>query len=291
MSATAVDYVRSQFELLQNWRRSVRGIARADAHRALQRVNLANEFVGPGAARYLDIGCGQRCQNALVYSAFGKQAFGIDLEPGTPMATVRIALQKNLRTFGPKRAVRSMVRQLLFDPTYYREMAAIIRRDWQLDHVRILRMNAEKLAFGNETFDFASSDQVWEHLIDVDAATREVQRVLRPGGIVSMTIALFPSLSGGHHFSWANPQQSPSTYVAPWDHLRRNSYPADAYLNRFNAQNFQAVFEKYFEVLQWVLDAPVGRDLLTPEIRSELKGYSDEELLTPNVTVLARKRG
>ena len=44
--------------------------------------------------------------------------------------------------------------------------------------------DATKLPFPDETFNAAVSTQVYEYVVDVDAAIREVRRVLRPGGRV-----------------------------------------------------------------------------------------------------------
>lgn len=42
--------------------------------------------------------------------------------------------------------------------------------------------DAEKLSFGNETFDLVYSHGVLHHTPDIDSAIREIHRVLRPGG-------------------------------------------------------------------------------------------------------------
>lgn len=48
--------------------------------------------------------------------------------------------------------------------------------------IRIQRMSADALAYGNGTFDAATAIEVLEHIPDLDATIREVGRVLKPGG-------------------------------------------------------------------------------------------------------------
>ncbi|MEO0094108.1 MAG: methyltransferase domain-containing protein, partial [candidate division WOR-3 bacterium] len=94
-------------------------------------------------------------------------------------------------------------------------------------------------------FDFVFSRAVFEHINDVPAAVKEVNRVLSLNGIAVISIHLFPSLSGGHHLEWARPDQSPSTKVPPWDHLRDNNYPVDVYLNKLTINQYREIFRLY----------------------------------------------
>jgi SAM-dependent methyltransferase len=48
----------------------------------------------------------------------------------------------------------------------------------------IARADAEKLPFGDATFDIVSSNMVFEHLSDPSAVLSEMRRVLAPGGLV-----------------------------------------------------------------------------------------------------------
>ena len=114
-------------------------------------------------------------------------------------------------------------------------------------------------------------------------------RLLRPGGVVSMTIALFPSLTGGHHHTWASPDERASPFVPPWDHLRENRFPAMAYLNQYREQDFRAVFARYFRIIEWDTSQRVGEKYLSAELASELSHFTRDDLLTPNVVMLAEK--
>lgn len=55
---------------------------------------------------------------------------------------------------------------------------------------RIFEMRNGTIPFENSTFDLVLSNQVFEHVEDLDSVLREISRVLRPGGVL---LSLFPS--------------------------------------------------------------------------------------------------
>jgi ubiquinone/menaquinone biosynthesis C-methylase UbiE len=71
------------------------------------------------------------------------------------------------------------------------------------------RMSAETIGFVDETFDAVTAIEVLEHILDLPAAMREISRVLKPGGLlyVSVPNRLFPLethtvvLPGRHEFA------------------------------------------------------------------------------------------
>ena len=62
--------------------------------------------------------------------------------------------------------------------------------------------DAARLPFPDASFDLVVSSAVWEHLPDVEGATREVGRVPSHDGLAVIQVALFPALQGGHHAEW-----------------------------------------------------------------------------------------
>jgi SAM-dependent methyltransferase len=54
---------------------------------------------------------------------------------------------------------------------------------------RVHRMTGDRIPFGDETFDLVISNQVMEHVADLDAVLAEIARVLKPGGLC---LSLFP---------------------------------------------------------------------------------------------------
>ncbi len=73
------------------------------------------------------------------------------------------------------------------------------------EHWQLVRSNVEqRLPFPSETFDIAICEQVLEHLHHPDAALREMNRILRPGGLLIVGVPIF---------------------FPPFDRVRRNVIP------------------------------------------------------------------
>lgn len=115
-----------------------------------------------------------------------------------------------------------------------------------------------------------------------------MQRVLRPEGIARISLHLFPSLSGGHRLEWAYPDESPSSIVPPWDHLRERRFPPIVHLNELCESEYSALFAQYFDVVD-VETTSEGEHLLTDELRRELSEYSVEDLTHKDMIVLLKK--
>ena len=58
------------------------------------------------------------------------------------------------------------------------------------DNGVIKRMDADRIPFDTESFDFVLNNQVMEHVPDLEGVLDEIWRVLKPGGLV---LSLFPS--------------------------------------------------------------------------------------------------
>jgi SAM-dependent methyltransferase len=130
---------------------------------------------------------------------------------------------------------------------------------------------------------------VLEHVFDLDDSLRELARVMKPGALAVHGIHLFTSLSGGHDRAWAAPDLRPPADVRPWEHLRTGRSPSMEILNRKREAEYRESFLRYYDVIEW-RRAREGEKILTPEIRRELSDYSEEELLTRAITVVARPR-
>jgi len=64
---------------------------------------------------------------------------------------------------------------------------------------RILRGNGEKLCFKDNVFDYVYSFSVLEHVSDPKTVLQEMVRVLKPGGILIISIANYLSFSERHY--------------------------------------------------------------------------------------------
>jgi SAM-dependent methyltransferase len=242
--------------------------------------------------RMLDVGCGQRIPATLLFARAGNAVTGIDTElvvtgPG-PGSFFRV-----WRSDGLERAAKTLFRQLVFDPAYYRRLGELFGSPLSRRGIDVRQLSVtEPLPFPAASFDVVISNAVFEHVADVPAAIEEVVRLLRPGGVCHIAIHLFPSLSGGHHMRWAFPDTEPPDDIPPWDHLRDNRFPAHVYLNRLVEREYREAFESTpgIEIVDWVVTRTEGEQLLTAEIEAELTPrYSRDDLLRREVVVIGRR--
>jgi SAM-dependent methyltransferase len=240
--------------------------------------------------RILEIGCGQRASQTILFTADGFETIGIDLE----IPTFRMkagSFIRIVRAHGWERALKSWCRNWLFDKPFFQRISCQYGKPLPLKQVDVRVMSATHLELPDDYFDFIFSSLVFEHIDDVPAAVREVNRVLKPQGCAWIKVHLFPSLSGGHHPEWTQWRGSSTPRVPPWDHLLGNWYPVDCPLNKLRLADYRKIFNEYLELLE---ETPLAEsaEMLTPELEAILlaKGYSREDLLTREVAFLCRKK-
>jgi SAM-dependent methyltransferase len=239
-------------------------------------------------ARVLDLGCGPRFPALLLFHTFGARATGIDTEVVDPSFGEGVGLRM-IRRHGFARFLRSLAKGVLFDRGYYRELRRRAGRPLRFRGLDIRRMDAKSLAFPDGQFDLIHSNSVFEHLEDVPRALDELSRVLAPRGIASVTVHLFPSLSGGHRMEWAFPEVDQSRTAPPWDHLRERRFPAPVFLNRLRESDFQREYDRRFEVLE-AERYREGERYLTRDLERELSGFTAVDLTTRAFRAVLRKR-
>lgn len=143
--------------------------------------------------------------------------------------------------------------------------------------ISITRMSAENMSFRDRSFDAVSTIEVLEHIPDLDAALREVYRVLRPGGhfLVTGPNRLFPLETHGFIFRGKRypPTRAPFLpWIAPLhDRL------ADA--RSFTVSSLRERIEPHgFRLMGWTrLMPPFDRSRLGRRIR----GATDKLESTP----------
>ena len=240
--------------------------------------------------KVLDIGCGQKVCQTILFKAGGADIIGIDMEIPTYKMDIK-TFMKVIKNNGVERAIKSLLRHLLFDRQFYIELSKRYGKKLPFDAMDIRMMNAVNLSFPDNTFDFIFSAWSFEHFDDVPKAISEINRVLKPSGVAWIALHLFPSLSGGHHIDWTHPDTSPSSRVLPWDHILDNRYPVNTYLNRLRLRQYRQIFYECVDVFDEQLTYE-GEKLLVPEIENILKrkGYTREDLLARTVTYLCKKK-
>jgi SAM-dependent methyltransferase len=127
------------------------GLVREPMARRRQRLSIYSRIIGTGHTAILELGCGSG-DLTCVLAELGQRVVGIDLWGASIIAARRRADTQ----LPPNEAAK----------------------------IEFLKMNAVKPQFPDETFDYAVSTSMIEHLHpeDVDIHLREVWRVLKPGG-------------------------------------------------------------------------------------------------------------
>ena len=238
----------------------------------------------------LDVGCGRLYPQTLLFHSLGHKVVGIDI---FYISTDRPPLKyyKSLRKNGWVVAIADFLDDILLKKrTFYKTLENLCVFPLTTQGLDIRQMNAEKLSFSDKSFDIVISNWVFEHIQNVPKAISEIYRVLKIGGMVYVTINLFTSLSGGHHFYWQEPEKVKPPYkIPPWDHLRKKKYPLPpVYLNKLREKDFLELFGRKFKILE-ILRYKEGENLLNSQIQEELSQYSKEELLTRDLTIICRK--
>ncbi|MEW5733835.1 MAG: class I SAM-dependent methyltransferase [Thermodesulfobacteriota bacterium] len=247
-------------------------------------------YGGLAGKRVLDVGCGKAAWLTLLCAGAGAIATGIDtevVEPGFRFSKYAGILRKN----GPERFARTLAWELLYARPYFRELAAQADFVLPFSKVDARPVSVTELPFDDDTFDYAVSHEVLEHLPDLEAAADEIARVVKPQGLTYLYVHNFASISGGHHIAWKYPDTEPSDSVPPWDHLRENRFPdIPSWINRVREKDFRAIFEHRFHILAWLPTHEEGTSLLTPEIMAELPDFSRQELLTKGFIIVGRPK-
>ncbi len=253
-----------------------------DMMKYLEKIGLIN------GKRVLDLGCGKAAWMTLLFHSLGANVTGIDTEvvkPGKRFAKYYGIMITN----GLERALRTLVWETMFAGPYYRKLAEVAQFDLNFKNVDVKSMDAEAIDFDDNVFDVIVSHEVLEHIPDLQAAAREMKRVLKPTGVMVHYLHNYTSLSGGHHIAWKYPDTEPSDTVPPWDHLRKNLFPdIPSWISRKRESEMREVFEEHFSVEKWSPYSKEGKKLLTEEIRVELSQYSEEELLTKGYLIVFR---
>ncbi|MBS7788963.1 class I SAM-dependent methyltransferase [Roseococcus sp. SDR] len=135
------------------------------------------------------------------------------------------------------------------------------------------------------------------HLLENPAATMaQISRALRPGGQVWILHE--------NYYAWGGHQKEPRSPAAfdpanadhmkfaDWRHVVPDQRPAEPVVMPLRLPQLRELVSAHFEIGKWeeVPDRSVIRPRLTPEVRARLAGYADQELLTKQVVLTARKR-
>lgn len=271
-------------------RHSMRGGAKPDLDPIFEEVALYQDLFRQHCGRYFDsaieIGYGGRPYRLLALHALGYLVAGVDAEAPV-LAPTPASLLRVLRRNGFERFAKTLVRTILFDPAEKRAFAEAVEgrglRHSRPDSGAFAVMDAAEYTPPFQP-DLVYSINVFEH-VEPRSLERIVERMwawLPADGLALVRPDIWTGLHGGHSIEWhahtlSQPRQRRSE---PWEHLRRNRFPSNTYMNKFSRRDYRAVFERHFAIVDEI-EIPRGREheYLTDEIRTELSEYTEQDLL------------
>jgi SAM-dependent methyltransferase len=245
-------------------------------HRNLAQLEK-EEITATPASSILDLACGPLAPQTVLFSSLGYSTLGVDLHipPGyLPLPGVKLWFRRNQHAKAWKAATEP----------YYQALADSVSVEFNWKKVKIELADLTRLDLADGSFNAVFCVNYLQHALDVDGLLAETARILKPGGVILADIWPYAALHGAFQYDDAS----------PWSHLREET-PAPAAseysLNKWREDRFRQTFDKYFAVEQWLLEEDeAARSQLTTDIRSELAGYDEDELIRKRIVILARKR-
>jgi SAM-dependent methyltransferase len=180
---------------------------------------------------------------------------------------------------------------------------------------RLMKMNADDMAFESGTFDLILSLSTFEHFFNCPQVLREMYRVLKPGGIVLINFQPIWTSSCGHHLHHIPVMDE---VIPPWAHLLwseesmlevcTNRWPADASMslkeviewiyhsdeiNRVDIVSLRNMFYQSDFVIKWITplrDDETNNKPAIAQYLSRLLPYSEEDLMTRGLSLLLTKK-
>jgi SAM-dependent methyltransferase len=237
----------------------------------------------------LEVGPGQWLAQARYFGRWAKVT-GIDLDV-LPQGFDIPGYMRMWRDNGWRRVAKTLGRKVLgFDRQVHSAYERVLGRVDQLPRVR--QMNATKMTFGANEFDFAYSFNVLEHVPDPGAVFRECARVVRSGGVVYHDVHLYTSDTGCHDPRIISHARED---LPVWPHLRSETTAAmvryGGYLNKLTLAQWHEIIssslpgaEVSYRKDTYDLDA-----LAKARAAGELSGFTDDELTVRNIVVAWRK--
>lgn len=274
-------------------RRQFSDLSMAELYKSVQLANQRMEDVYGKPIEGLDIleiGPGQGMTRAYYFGLKNKiSALDTDvIARGFDLSAYGQMVKKN----GLGRALKSFGRELVIGRKDRNAWADTIGAD-QLSAPDNLYGDICREVPKENAFDMVMSWSVFEHLPEPSAAVDNIMNALRPGGIFYISLHLY-TCNDGHHDIRSFTGNSEALPL--WAHLRPSKQDLvieSSYLNKWRLAQYRELFSEkvpgYVEILEKYEHPEVYGPALQGELREELAGYDEDELLTVNVVYIGQK--
>jgi SAM-dependent methyltransferase len=242
----------------------------------------------------LVLGAGQTAREVVAFGVSNRvTAIDLDVIPQGIRPGPYVQL---LRQNGTVRTVKTIGRKALgIDRTFSKALCGALGVE-RANPAKYLQMDAATMSFPDSTFDLVYSFSVFEHLPDPVAVLGESIRVLRPGGVLSISVHLYSSEGGCHDLRIFAGERASIPFWAQLRPAQKHTVIESCYMNEWRLSQWRALFDSVCPGGTAVLDPhhqPYASEL-TAELASiraggELADYSDEELLAVNYRVVWAK--
>jgi Methyltransferase domain len=252
-------------------------------------------------ARILELGFGQRPLRLILLHSLGYDVRGIDLDQ--PLywinATAIVSLFKSNGAF---RALKSLMRRMVFDRSEYSNLARFIFSQYgkklTFDSNAMVvgdLADAEAWARAGGCFDFIYSEDVFEHIPRefLPQVVSLMAQAMSDNAVAVITPMIFTGIAGGHDLDWYphRVDLEDRSRGPAWGHLTDETRPGDTFLNKMTRSEFRELFASQFDILrEEPTRGDLGRQHLTEQRRQKLKAFDEDELFSNNVRFVLRKK-
>lgn len=236
----------------------------------------------------LEVGPGQWLAQARYFGRWARVT-GVDLDV-LPQGFDVAGYWRMYRSNGARRLMKTLARKAMgFDRRVTREYERALGKF--VERPRLMRMDATRTEFGDESFDFTYSFNVLEHVPRPDLVFREGKRLVKHGGVILHDIHLYTSDSGCHDPRIVSLERGE---LPLWPHLDgewASKVQYGGYLNKFRLSEWREMIERELPGAEVVMrgDEYAEGTVAAERKGGKLSGYSDEELTTRNIVVAWRK--
>jgi SAM-dependent methyltransferase len=243
----------------------------------------------------LIVGAGQTPREIVTFGTANKvTAIDLDVVPQGIRPGPYLQL---LRQNGLTRTLKTVGRKVLgFDRKFNAALRSAVGSGVDAIDATYLQMDASKMTFTDNTFDLAYSFSVFEHLPDPGAVLTHIVRVLRPGGVLSISVHIYAAEGGCHDLRIFAGDRASIPYWAQLRPLHERTVIESCYMNKWSLEQWRKLFAEHCPGAEITLEPhepPFGDQLVAElaQIRAggELGDYTDEELLTVNVRAVWQK--